>query len=1245
MKQLIRVLYVDDSPLDRELVRDALEKEHGGFRVIEAASREEFDARLGETDYDLVLSDFNILGFEGLQVLESVQSLQPGVPVVIVTGTGSEAIAAEAIKRGAADYVIKSPQHIRRLPHTIHAVMERHRLEEEHRRWQTKLQRSEERFRAVFENAPQGLVIADEQGSFVSVNRVWERMFGFTAQEALHLTYRDVTYGEDIEESRTRFEGLMGEKAGSYRLEKRFIRKDGSIFWGDLSVQLFREPGSGEKRALGVVADITKRKQAEEAILRSETKHRALLESAPIGILVVERDGLIVEANQAVVDVFGSPSAEATKAINMLTFPPVVEAGISQNFTRCFEESSRIDFEAPYTSKWGKETHLKGRLTPVQDPVDGTVRCLGVIEDISAIKKAQTDLEASETFLQTILNGISTNVAFVNEHLEIIWVNKAGADSVGEQPADMLGKKCHACWGDPVKPCEGCPTAKALKTRKPEWAEVATPDGRVWDERGEPVFDSEGRLLGVVEIAHDITARKRAESESRRSERRFKEIYDKAPVMMHSIDRNAIIRNVNKKWLNTMGYQRGEVLGEKITSFMTPKTREIFGRFVGRFWRNREVHNVYFQFIRKDRAVIHTLLDAIVIEDDTWGEISISTVRDVTELRKTESALEESRKSFTNVVESSADGIVVLDLAGTVLYGNQAAADTCGCERDQLPGTPLGIPQAIADPFETEILRPSGERRTVDMRASYTNWEGRPAYIIVMRDVTDAKEKEAQHQRLVTAIEQSVESVMITDERGAILYVNPAFERITGYPKEEAVGRNPRIVKSGEHDSGFYAEMWSTLTRGRVWKGHFINRRKDGSLYEEDATISPIKDDTGQVTSYVAVKRDVTDEVSLRKQLQKAQKMESIATMAGGIAHDFNNLLTIASGYTELLLMDRTETSPGYHELQAIAHATQRGAELVRRILTFSRQVETFPNTLSLNDEVMHVQKLLTRTIPKMIEIEVALAEDLKTIMADAGQIEQTLLNLAVNAQHAMPDGGRLTIETMNVLLDTEYCETHVDAKPGEYVLLVVSDTGHGMERDVLDRIFEPFFSTKKEGQGTGLGLSMVFGIVKGHGGHVTCYSEPGAGTTFRIYLPTGGRADSEADVAATVQRPAFGSETILLVDDEEMIRDLGTKILKQAGYTVLTANNGKEALEIYERRGNEISLVILDMIMPEMGGKECLERLVSLNPEVKVVVASGFSMTGPVKEAVIGWCRSFVSKPFDVKQLQLTVRRVLDED
>ncbi len=496
MKPRIRILYVDDSPFDRELVRDALEKEHGGFQVTDAASREEFEARLDDGKYDLVLSDFNILGFEGLDVLDVVHSRCTGVPVVIVTGTGSEAIAAEAIKRGAADYIIKSPQHIQRLPKTIQSVIEKQRMEDEHRLWELKLQQSEERFRAVFEHAPHGLVMGDEKGRVISVNRAWQEMFRYSEEEARHITYRDLTLDEEMDETRARFESLYRGKTSSYRVERRFIRKNGTIFWGDLSVRLLPDTGTGARRGLGVVVDITERKHAVDSVLRSEAKHRTLVESAPIGIIVVDSQGQIVEANQALVDVFGSPSAEATKVINMFTFPPLVEAGISQNFRSCLEEDRRIEFETPYVSKWGKETHLKIRLTPFKDPVDDTVRCLGVVEDVSPIKKAEEELRSSETLMRAILDGISTNVAFVNEDLEIMWVNKAAADSVGKHPEEMHGKKCHAFWADPAQPCIGCPSVKAMRTRKSEWIEITTPDGRVWDERGEPLFDSEGRLLG-----------------------------------------------------------------------------------------------------------------------------------------------------------------------------------------------------------------------------------------------------------------------------------------------------------------------------------------------------------------------------------------------------------------------------------------------------------------------------------------------------------------------------------------------------------------------------------------------------------------------------------------------------------------------------------------------------------------------------------------------------------------------------
>jgi nitrogen-specific signal transduction histidine kinase/CheY-like chemotaxis protein len=383
--------------------------------------------------------------------------------------------------------------------------------------------------------------------------------------------------------------------------------------------------------------------------------------------------------------------------------------------------------------------------------------------------------------------------------------------------------------------------------------------------------------------------------------------------------------------------------------------------------------------------------------------------------------------------------------------------------------------------------------------------------------------------------------------------------------------------------------------------------------------------------------------LSDEKQLREAQKMEAIATLAGGIAHDFNNLLTIVLGYAELLLIGKREGSAGYEELQSMLHAAKRGGDLVKRILTFSKKVETNPRPVDLNHEILECRKLLSSIIPKMVEIRLRLAEDLWKVNADPSQMEQILLNLAVNAHQAMPDGGTLSIETKNVTLDEEYCKTRLDAEPGHYVLLTVADTGEGMDQDVREHIFEPFFTTKRPGEGTGLGLSMVHGIVEKHGGFVRCYSEPGEGTIFKIYLPAL-TTETEISVADSGIRPAFGTETILLVDDEELILNLGKRILKRYGYTILTARNGKQALEVFRKAGNLISLVILDLIMPEMGGRQCMEEILKIDPKAKVLIASGFGMNGATGTAVEKGARGFVSKPFNMKELLQTVRRVLDE-
>jgi PAS domain S-box-containing protein len=496
---------------------------------------------------------------------------------------------------------------------------------------------------------------------------------------------------------------------------------------------------------------------------------------------------------------------------------------------------------------------------------------------------------------------------------------------------------------------------------------------------------------------------------------------------------------------------------------------------------------------------------------------------------------------------------------------------------------------------------------------------------------------------LAAAVEQAAESVEITDPKGTIVYVNPAFERTTGYSSEEVIGNNPRILKSGNHNEKFYKRMWKTLTDGKPWTGHLINKKKDGTLFEEDATISPVKDDSGKLVNYVAVKRDVTKEVSLQKQLLQAQKMEAIGTLAGGIAHDFNNLLQVTLGYSELLLTEKSKKDRDYADLQKICQASRSGAELVRSLLTFSRKVEPRAVPINLNNQVQHTEKLLSRTIPRMIDIRLELSEDLARTNADPGQIGQIIMNLSVNARDAMGEEGTLTIRTENVTLDEEYCQLNVEAQPGDYVLLSVADTGSGMDPETLTHIFEPFYTTKELGKGTGLGLAIVYGIVKQHGGHITCFSEVGKGTTFKIYLPViSTEVEDVADSLAEI--PAFGTETILVVDDEDFIRDLGQRILTRSGYTVLTATSGEEALEVYSHQQDKISLIILDLIMPGMGGKECLGKLRKVNPEAKVLIASGYAADEATKGSVGLGAKGFVAKPFRHTELLKQVRKTLDE-
>jgi len=540
---------------------------------------------------------------------------------------------------------------------------------------------------------------------------------------------------------------------------------------------------------------------------------------------------------------------------------------------------------------------------------------------------------------------------------------------------------------------------------------------------------------------------------------------------------------------------------------------------------------------------------------------------------------------------------------------------------------------------EKEFLHKDGRRVAVNVTVAIMEGDGGDAVTLV-EDITERKQHEKEVLRLATAVEQTADSIVITDTNGNIQYVNPAFERITGYAKEEALGKTPSILKSGKTDLGTYEELWQTITKGKVWSGQLLNKKKDGTLFEERVTISPVRDASGDIVNYIAVKQDITQQLQLEQQLRQSQRLEAIGQLAGGVAHDFNNLLTAILGYSDLTLAKLEAGNPLINNLREIKKAGERAAGLTRQLLAFSRKQMLAPRVLDLNSIVSDLNKMLRRLIGEDIELVTKFGVNLGSIKADPTQVEQVIMNLVVNSRDAMPNGGTLTIETRNVTFDEEYVLTHQPVQTGDYVALVVSDTGSGMDAETQARIFEPFFTTKEVGKGTGLGLSTIYGIVKQSGGYVWVYSEVGMGTTFKVYLP---RVFEEAAVEAPAAKeiiPAGGTGTILVVEDNVEVRHLILETLKEAGYSVIECGDGSEALAVVKECGNQLHLLITDVVMPSMGGRELAEHTKKIAPDARVLFISGYTDDAVVRAGIGGQEMAFLEKPFTPVEL---VRKIAD--
>ncbi|MFA6224566.1 MAG: PAS domain S-box protein, partial [Desulfomonilaceae bacterium] len=559
--------------------------------------------------------------------------------------------------------------------------------------------------------------------------------------------------------------------------------------------------------------------------------------------------------------------------------------------------------------------------------------------------------------------------------------------------------------------------------------------------------------------------------------------------------------------------------------------------------------------------------------------------------------------------------------------------------------------------YPFRYIRKDGTVGWLEMNSSLIMWEERPAALCLVTGITEIKQaelalrdSERKYRELTELLPQTVFEI---DTTGKFTFVNSAAEKLTGYSVEELLNGFNIMQFPAQEDREKAANDIKRVfeEQGLVITDHKA-LRKDGAKVPVLIYGSPMIQDKhivglrGVVIDISPLKQAEEEREKLRTQLFQSQKMESLGTLVGGIAHDFNNILQSIIGYSELLMDDKKVGDPGYNWLQVITQTALEGAELVRKLLALCQQGQVIPVDLDLNGQLREMSTLISRTLPHIVDLDLDLTNRTTMIRANKSEIDQLIMNLAINASESMPNGGDLRVATSIVSLDNDYCNRHLEAKPGAYVVLSVKDTGRGMDDEDLSRIFDPFFSTKERGskRGTGLGLSVVRGIVKQRGGHITCESEPGKGTEFKVYFPaTGVHQEVEETDTPTVQPGT--AETILVIEDSPYIAELERKILENDGFRVLVATNAKEALDIYRLRKNEIALILLDLVMKGMSGRDCLMELIKIDPSVKALIVSGYSPEDELRREISPLVKGFVQKPFGMAQLLNEVRSVLGAD
>jgi PAS domain S-box-containing protein len=1067
------------------------------------------------------------------------------------------------------------------------------------------LQHERNLFRTVLDNLPSIIFIKDKDGRYVLSNRAHQGVLGATQESLL---------------GKTGFDFHPPELARQYQEEERQIIRTGEPLppkeelalnrgmgghrWHLTSRIPFKDETGRVTGIVGISHDITERKRAEEVLVESQALYHSFVDQLPAAVFRKDREGRYVMVNPRFCQLKGVKAQEflgktPTEVAALQTSRQGAE-GQATKYAALGDEvheqimrtGKPVETEEEYTGADGGKQFFQVVRMPVFGPDRTVVGTQGILFDVTERKQTEEALRESQALYHSLVEQLPAGVFRKDKEGRYVFVNPWFCRLKGVKAELFLGKK----------PQEVATIELAAGGTNPSQINQLAAQGTDHHQQ-------------IMQTGRQIEVEEHGVGDNGKEQHLY---VVKSPIFGSDgtiVGTQGIIFDITERKRAEKALRQGEVRLERINRCLL------------------ELGLNFDSNINRLTALCGELLGATcALYNRLQGDLLCSIGQWQTPPGFKSEDAPTGHICYDVIRNNGEEAVVITNLPRTSYAESDPNVRTHGLQTYmgcavKCEGRAVG---SLCVVYGTDYRPTDDDRRILGIIASAIGNED------------TRKQAEAELNRLMTAIEQTPESVVITDTGGRVLYVNPVFERVTGYSRTEVIGQNPRLLKSNKQDSAFYRELWAKISTGEVWRGRFINKKKDGTLFTEDAVIAPVRDEKGAVTNYIAIKRDISHELELEVQYRQTQKIDSIGRLAGGVAHDFNNILAVICGHTDLALAQLSPDAPLRSNLECIQESAERAANLTRQLLAFARRQVIEPRRINLNELIVNLNKMLRRLIGEDIKLVTQTAPDLGQIKADPGQIEQVLLNLVVNARDAMPDGGTLTIHTDNVTLDEDYARRHL-VTPGDYVMVSVSDTGVGMTDEVKQHIFEPFFTTKEQGKGTGLGLATCFGIIQQSNGHIHSESQVDKGTQFTIYLPrVWGVEDSISSREVTVSLPQ-GTETILLAEDEPSLRQLMARVLRTQGYTVLEAADGHQALALAQANGAKIQLLLTDVIMPGLSGKTLAEWLGQVNPAIRVLFISGYINNNAVRDAMSKPGTFFLQKPFNPLNLTKKVREAIE--